>query len=147
MDVVVTTYLDVEEREQYLVDTVGSLLKNLVHDDRLRLVLADDSSSRHPRTTEKVLASATYEWGQTALYSPSEHNGIGASLNRALDLVDSLWMYTTDDWLLTKQLSLTGPTRLLTGLGYDVVRLGPVHPDLTCVTRFTTGVRWLCLCY
>lgn len=69
------------------------------------------------------------------------HNGIGASLNRALRHVEGPWMYTTDDWLLTGFLELELPLWLLSE-GYDLVKLGPIHPNLSCRTRFSAGHGW-----
>jgi len=67
--------------------------------------------------------------------------GIGGSLNRVLSIVNNPWMYTTDDWFLTEKLDLTNPLKLLSR-GYDFVRLGPVHPNLLCETKFD-GYWWL----
>jgi len=52
-------------------------------------------------------------------------------------------MYTTDDWLLTESLDLELPLWLLgPEVGYDLVRLGPIHPNLDCRTKFTAGHGW-----
>lgn len=76
-------------------------------------------------------------------WTTGEHNGIGASLNRALDTLapDEPWIYTTDDWLLTEPLDLALPLWLITQ-GYDIVRLGPIHPNLYARVKFTAGHGW-----
>jgi hypothetical protein len=75
-------------------------------------------------------------WHTISTVSYSQHKGIGASLNLAMPYVDDYWMYTTDDWLLTQPLDLTHAIGLLNA-GYDVVRLGPIHPFLWCLTQYT----------
>jgi hypothetical protein len=87
-----------------------------------------------------LLDLAKEKWGNAAITSP-KHNGIGSSLNHALAKVDDLWLYTTDDWLLTDTLDLDQAVRLVRN-GYDYVRVGPVHPNLECVTRFQVGLGW-----
>jgi hypothetical protein len=98
----------------------------------------------HPRVPILVSddGSANYDslsaWVSHGISGP--HNGIGASLNRALRVVKDDWIYTTDDWLLLDSLELDGPIQLLQS--YDIVRIGPVHPNLRCITRFQEGIGW-----
>lgn len=95
------------------------------------ILVADDGSPN---------AHLLDEWNMRAVTGP--HNGIGASLNRALrTIVTEPWVYTTDDWLLTGPIDLELPLWLLSA-GYDMVRLGPMHPNLHCTTRFTQGHGW-----
>lgn len=145
VNVIMTTYFsnDAPERQEYAVESLQSLLTNLHSSDGLRLIVSDDSEAPY-EIANKLMhmpEAAGYHLWHSATYSNSEHYGIGASLNRSLKYVDKYWMYTTDDWRLECPLSLDGPMRLL-GQGYDLVRLGPVHPDLQCVTRFQAGLGW-----
>lgn len=140
VDIVMTTYFppDVPERKDYAQDTVDSLLKNLYCDDRRVLVIADDSMN-YEDVPHDLLCKA---W-KDSFVTRTGHKGIGASLNLALGHVhdEDMWMYTTDDWVLTHPLNINGPIALLR-MGYDLVRLGPVHPDLHCVTRFNQSIGW-----
>lgn len=145
IDVVMTCYFpaDAPARQQYARMAVDSLSRQgLEHSEKLRLILADDTESPEPHEPficglERLVQDR--QWA--SIHTCSYHHGIGASLNTALEQVQDLWMYTTDDWLLTAELDLDGPAYLLRQ-GYDVVRLGPVHPDLQCVTRFQAGLGW-----
>lgn len=142
VDVVMTCYFpsDAPERQEYAKQSLDSLVYGLVCQEGLRLVLADDSQVTKAVVTELLGKAKTY-WTNPPRYSRSFHSGIGASLNAALEGVDGTWLYTTDDWELVSRLDLDGPCRLLKQ-GYDVVRLGPIHPDLQCVTRFQQGIGW-----
>lgn len=142
IDVVMTCYfpVDAPERQLYARQSLVSLVGNLGYSAGLRLVLSDDSEQVQPVVTD-LLRMARDEWITNPVYSRSFHTGIGASLNSALEETQGQWMYTTDDWELTSLLDLEGPSRLLSQ-GYDLVRLGPVHPDLQCVTRFQAGLGW-----
>lgn len=147
VNVIMTTYFsdDAPEREDYAVESLHSLLDNLHASDGLRLIISDDSEAPSG-VAEQLLhmpEAAGYHLWHSTTYSCSEHSGIGASLNKSLRAVGEAgyWMYTTDDWRLESPLSLDGPSKLLRQ-GYDLVRLGPVHPDLQCVTRFQAGLGW-----
>lgn len=145
IDVVMTCYFpsDAPERQHYAKQALHSLCMGLVSPEPLRLIVADDSERDLDFVVEELMPMASQRWIAAPVHSHSWHNGIGASLNRALERVsnDNLWLYTTDDWVLTDTLDLTGPARLLRQ-GYDLVRLGPVHPDLQAVTRFQAGLGW-----
>lgn len=93
------------------------------------IILADDGSPCGPPQIEV----------DSIVTGP--HNGIGASLNRALSQVRGNWMYTTDDWLLIGPLHLELPLWLL-DQGYDLVRIGPPHPNVRCTTNFQAGHGW-----
>jgi hypothetical protein len=143
IDVVVTCYFpqDAPERQEYARRSVKSLILNLgTQTELLRLVIADDSADEHAALVNELLAYSVRYWN-SAVHTRSYHNGIGASLNAALDKVSDVWLYTTDDWELQSALNLDGPLHLLRQ-GYDLVRLGPVHPDLCCTTRFQQGIGW-----
>lgn len=140
MDVVMTTYFppDVPERKAYAIRCIAALAANLRCDrEPLRLVVSDDSE----QFDTSILAACAWP---DSIYCNTSHRGIGASLNNSLREVgpDGAWMYVTDDWLLAEQLWLDEPMKLLTERGYDLVRLGPVHPDLACVTRFDETIGW-----
>ena len=141
--VVMTTYFseEVPQRADYAIASLGSLIQYLKAEEGIRLHIADDSEGlEDAREVLQYLANNTGWPGTT--YSNSKHNGIGTSLNLAMQSVDDLWMYTTDDWVLQAELNLDGPVKLLKQQGYQLVRLGPVHPDLQCVTRFNQSIGW-----
>lgn len=106
-------------------------------------ILADDSESEHSRSAE-ILDAMRYPDGHYRPFSVvhSYHRGIGAALNLALGKVGSVWMYTTDDWVLRQKnnLDLDKAVRLLDT--YDLVRLGPLHPNLRCTTKFQQDLGW-----
>lgn len=145
--VVMTTYFPESdlgnERVGYARRVVTSLLKRLVADEQLQLLIADDGSpeSRDQIIHELILEADDY-WETMSKYTNSKRAGIGGSLNRALEKIDDLWMYTTDDWHLVDTLDLSGPIKLLRYRDYDLVRLGPIHPDLRCTTRFDNSIGW-----
>ena len=144
--VVMTTYAPKGEvgvqRSRYAYQSVESLIRNLIVPHNVRLHISDDGSYDQDYIHE--LASwASERWLTRSTMTNSLHQGIGASLNRSLaKTVDDLWMYTTDDWLLTAPLDVTPAIKLLTRYGYDYVRLGPIHPHLQCSTEFNTDVGW-----
>lgn len=109
-------------------------------------IIADDGSEVVPEIKYSPLVV-----GQDAVrLVTGPHNGIGASLNRALSYVapGQPWIYTTDDWKLPdpnddsfyEGLNLGQALQLIQR--YDIVRLGPVHPNLKCTTKFEVGVGW-----
>lgn len=142
IDVVMTCYFpkDAPERQKYAKLALSSLLGDIVADEPVRFILSDDSETAEVDLVQEMTNAACATWG-CSVYSRSGHKGIGASLNRSLEYVNDLWLYTTDDWVLVDELDLAGPCKLLRQ-GYDLVRLGPVHPDLQCVTRFQADLGW-----
>lgn len=136
--VVMTTYNPEPDapRNRYAQRCVRALEDNLRGADEYELIASDDGSPEPfaPRWNGGFWSSCSVVTGP--------HNGIGASLNRALDGIVGPWVYTTDDWLLTEALDLTLPLWLLAEGGYDMVRVGPIHPNLTCKTQFTAGRGW-----
>lgn len=151
VNVIMTTYFPeaVPERQDYARDSLKSLLTNLYCEDGLRLIVSDDTDTPKEVCNDLIHMAelATYpQWNGTT-YSCSGHRGIGASLNKSLTKVpteNGYFMYTCDDWRLEAPLNLDGPLTLLRKLDYDVVRLGPIHPDLNCTTRFQVGLGyWL----
>lgn len=132
MDIVMTTYFPSDElgekRYQVCQRTVLALTK-LVGAEYFELHIADDGSELAVDLTP---------------CTNSERRGIGASLNLALaheQRTSDTWMYTPDDWLLLEELDLDKALELIKR-GYDVVRIGPTHPNLTCQTMFD-GFWWL----
>jgi len=103
------------------------------------IIVTDDGSHNFNNLAMTLKGSRT-----SLLTGP--HNGIGSSLNRAINHLSVLdphepWMYTTDDWLLTDNLDLTRAIQLL-DIGYDMVRVGPPHPNLECTIQFQAGIGW-----
>lgn len=137
VSVVMTCYNPPEPnpRNAYAQRCVEAFQQHLHPDRVFELVVTDDGSN-------DPFAPVWHGgfWGSCSTFT-GPHNGIGASLNRALEYVVGPWMYTTDDWLLTEYLDLDLPLWLL-DQGYDLVRLGPIHPNLSCMTQFTAGRGW-----
>lgn len=141
--VVMTTYApeSLRVRETYACRSWVGLAENLVAPFDLKLHTADDGSFDHAYL-QNIRQSASKQWGRLSTASLVNRGGIGASLNAALKFVeDDLWMYTTDDWLLTRKLDLIKAIKLI-DIGYDYVRLGPIHPHLACATQFNVDIGW-----
>lgn len=142
--IVMTTYNPTTEtpRFKYAADCIDALHRRLWAPEPIEFHLADDGSPAIGPVYS--LVRALRELGHPARYTSCEHNGVGASLNKALGTIEGPWMYTTDDWYLTEPLDLTLPLWLITpeGGNYDIVRLGPIHPNLMCWTKFTYPHGW-----
>lgn len=130
--VVMTTYNPESgaPRYDYAARCLMWLKANLLASEHREFVLTDDGSPD---------CGALWSLGADRVVV-GPHNGIGSSLNRALDGLQGPWMYTTDDWLLKEPLDLELPLWLLEE--YDLVRLGPIHPNLRCTTKFTANHGW-----
>lgn len=125
-------------RMVYAARSLVALHKNLhgPFSTKVKYLLADDGS---PHLLP--LQDFAQIWPDTS-YITGPHGGIGTSLNRAMHvLYDEPWVYTTDDWVLTDPLDLTLPLHLL-DIGYDLVRLGPIHPNVRCTTNFEYPWGW-----
>lgn len=139
-------------RARYAHSALTSLLSNLRSPVPISLVLADDgSAAEHHHELASLAEQAHGSWianaWDNATIVSGPNAGIGASLNRALDFLEKqwgqsgsstwAWLYTTDDWALTacSGLDLALPIKLL-DLGYDLIRLGLPHPNLSCLTRY-----------
>jgi hypothetical protein len=142
--VIMTTYEDgVGHRTQYLQDCLNCWVDYAPPE--YRYIISDDGSTIPPSF---MLPYGRYN-RIAGVTGP--HNGIGASLNRAMTCLDpgEPWIYTTDDWKLpdgyddsvNEHINFELAEWLLTQ-GYDMVRLGPMHPNLICVTKFTQGHGW-----
>jgi len=137
--VVVTTYNPTPEapRHAYAQQVLVSLEDYLTcRTEAIRFIISDDGSPSMPLFLPNTPQQLDVVKGP--------HGGIGASLNRALATVarDELWLYITDDWELQDSLSLSKAVWLIREEDYDFVRLGPIHPNLSCTTKFTVGPGW-----
>lgn len=136
--VVMTTYNPEPSapRFKYMQRCVDALGENIPQPKAL--IVADDGS---PEPLDVRWHATQWQKGVTSI--TGVHDGIGTSLNRAMRLLmpDEPWIYTTDDWLLTDELDLALPLHLL-DIGYDLVRLGPIHPNVSCTTRFEYPWGW-----
>lgn len=150
--IVMTTYVptDATIRAEYAVTSASALVTHLTVSDPtyLKLHVADDTDPPYDNKTLLSLGSNNNSKWLPTTTTHSLHTGVGGSLNAALEYIHTptpthdLWLYTTDDWVLTKPLSLDIPMALITNFGYDLVRLGPIHPNLCCATRFHTSVGY-----
>lgn len=139
--VVMTTYEDgTGHRFINAKDSLWSLIRHLKYDGQLQLHIADDGSANHEELVQTLHDIALRGWNTHGTASNAARRGIGASLNLALAKVDYLWLYTTDDWVLERDLDLNKVAKLMTM--YDMVRLGPLHPNLRCEIKFQVGIGW-----
>lgn len=138
VDVVITTWDDGSGKRFQYLDTVLSGWARRCGVGR-RIIIADDGSDNQT-ALERVAKMHRHELDIEIVTGP--HGGIGTSLNRALAIVRDNWVYTTDDWMLAGSLDMYIGVGLRLLDMYDVVRLGPVHPNLECTTRFQQGIGW-----
>lgn len=142
--VVMTSYVPdlLSARWVYGLQTMKSLADMLKCDDELQFILANDGPVDQPHVERICNIPRNYGWKVQA--TGGEHKGVGGSLNRALKLVpaDALWMYCTDDWMLTAEYNITQAVKLIDEQQYHYVRLGPPHPNIECHTRFSVGLGW-----
>lgn len=129
-------------RMGYARSVLDSLRDYLLWERDIEYLISDDSAQGSlPADFYFDLA------GTLTKTSYMNHNrkGIGGSLNGALGpggVSTPMWLYITDDWVLTEYLDLTGPIALIAQCGYDYVRLGPIHPNLECTVKFQAGIGW-----
>lgn len=144
--VVMSCYNPVDgERGRYAVETTKALVANLYCKDAciFRLIIADDGSEDRDFIYE--CARIAYDaWGVRTVCTVADRQGIGGSLNKALEQVSIAehWMYITDDWVLTRPLDIAPALTLMREFEYDYVRLNPMHPNLACKTKFAEKVGW-----
>lgn len=143
-----TCYAPVEERAMYAQRVAQSLADYLRADEPIALHVADDGSPEPYCADLVAYADAIRDFGHFdhVSYSVSPRMGIGGSLNLAMQHIadDELFFYITDDWELTNYIDLSVPARLIRDLNYDYVRVGPIHPNLVCATRYEQGYDfWL----
>jgi glycosyltransferase involved in cell wall biosynthesis len=146
--VVMTTYAPEGDagasRIGYARQTAQALAGHLDAPEPLRLIVSDDGSTQ--QGWQKKLTDKVKHWQGPNIALSGQHQGIGHSLNAALAEIgpDDLWMYITDDWVLTDRMDLGQAVRLIRHHGYDYVRLGPIHPNLACHSRYEVGTEyWL----
>lgn len=136
VDVVITTWDDGEGLRASYLGKVCASWRHWASERDLnvipQLIVSDDGSDN---TVVQDIARAF-----NAMFVSGTHNGIGASLNRSLEYVKGPWVYTTDDWLLNGPLELGQAEQLLEM--YDIVRIGPPHPNLRCTIRFQQQIGW-----
>jgi hypothetical protein len=144
--VVMTTYFPEGElgkrRLEHAKQTLYSLKKLVPHPF---IIIADDTGTY--QAVDELTRNTTY----TKVIGP--HAGVGASINRGLNFLDSYykeqdyaWIYLPDDLWLIKEMDLTQAVNLLKY--YDYVRLDLPHPELFCKTKFEEGLGWwLELCH
>lgn len=152
LKVIVTTYVPEDQpqhpRAMYLGQVLHALELYLEPHEPTEIVVANDGPLDQPHIVLHSRLGAEREIKGWTLYSHRATGGprvgIGGSLNRALETVgpDDIWMYTTDDWMLTEEYDLRQALRLIREDNYDYVRLGPPHPNITCETRFRQGLGW-----
>lgn len=140
--VIMTTYCPPEtyERAQYAVRAYHSLHANLK--PALYCVHVADDGSENTKFIEAIKGYAHVD-KHCFSHSRVQRKGIGGSLNAALtEIGTDLWMYTTDDWVLSAQLNIANAINLIADFDYDIVRLGPVHPNLACTIKFNEKCGW-----
>lgn len=132
-------------RAKYAIAAIRSLFKHLKSSERIQLLYANDGPITQPHCAEIIrIVHAETTWAISISTGPRQ--GIGGSLNRAMAYVetDDLWMYTTDDWVLTEDYDLSKAAWLVRNRNYDYVRLGPPHPNIHAIIRFEQGLGfWL----
>lgn len=143
--VVMTTYAPAGEvgyaRRDYAMEAIRSLCYHLRGAD-FRLHIADDGSVSQ-EFLHDLSQAANIVWHRHPSITNAQRKGIGGSLNLALDTIpERIWMYTTDDWILTGALDIEAAIQLIENLGYDYVRLGPIHPHVMCSAEFNQEIGW-----
>lgn len=137
-----TTYQPTgSQRAKYMKLTVESLVKHLHAKEGFRLIIADDGSPEQ-ESNFLALQYVQHNGWSDSIITNALRTGVGGSLNLALSHVPAggTWVYTCDDWLLEQDLDLTKAQQLLKR--YDCVRVGAIHPNITCYARFEQGVGW-----
>jgi hypothetical protein len=144
LSIVMTTYSPFKNspREAYADVCINSIMENLIVPGGVKFVFADDGSADKDYL-KRVVKVTKDHYGTLSVATSFAHRGIGASLNTALQtsVNTNYWMYTTDDWRLIDKLNLNLAFKLLNA-GYDLVRLGPIHPNLSCETKFNVDNGW-----
>lgn len=145
LTIVMTTYVPEgvigDARSRYATEVFHALHKRLYYSDGpIILVIADDGSPELDYAHIVANLARENHWGATV--TSTAHIGIGGSLNHAMRIVEDLWMYISDDWLLTQPLLINDAVKLIESEGYDLVRLLPIHPNLRCTTKFNEEYGW-----
>lgn len=133
-----TTYQPTDsERAKYMKLTVESLVKNLKGDE-FRLIIADDGSPDQDANFAALRYVQDNKWD--GLITNALRSGVGGSMNLALSHVQGNWIYTVDDWMLERELNIEKAQALLQW--HDCVRIGAIHPNVTCYARFNEQWGW-----
>lgn len=139
IDVVMTTYQPTgSQRAKYMKLTVESLVQNLKGDE-FRLIIADDGSPDQDTNFAMCRYVENHGWANPIITN-ALRAGVGGSMNLALNHVDGLWIYTVDDWMLGRELNIEKARALLEW--HDCVRIGAIHPNITCYARFNERLGW-----
>jgi hypothetical protein len=140
--IVMSTYApqDKPQRKDYAKRCINALSKKLVG-STLNFHIADDGSPES-NLRDLIICADHYFGSSNVSYSQSNRKGIGGSLNLALSQIKGWWMYSPDDVILTDTIQLRPVLVLLEEFKYDMVRLGPIHPNLQCTTKFNTMAGW-----
>jgi hypothetical protein len=147
--IIMTTYAPTNDhpRVSYAIQVLDYLRHFLAYPGPIHLHIADDGSP--PEYVPGLIDYARALGYPQVSSTNAARNGIGASLNLAVASLpsdDDIWMYITDDWLLTRALDITNAVRLITDQRtlYDYVRLGPTHPRLHCEVAYEMDLGfWL----
>lgn len=134
------------ERADYAVEAMLKLARYLrVPGAYDVMVHISDDVSASASCLKMIAGAETIVGAQRVAFHQKKHSGIGGSLNHTLSSLspDDIWLYTTDDWVLTAPLDLTKALRLMQGApAYEMVRLGPIHPNVYCKTVFQQDIGW-----
>lgn len=139
-----TTAATVRTQQYIAHENLSALIRYLkCGNEAVRLHVADDGSS-DKEYINTLMVRACNAWGTQPSFSDSGGAGLGAALNRAMEWVEpgDLWAYIPDDWCLTRHLYLDRAALFVRVGGYDMVRLGPIHPDLACTTKYDATLGW-----
>lgn len=139
IDVIMTTYIPNDDigrvRAGYAIRSAEALQKHLKFSGELRYIISNDGAGN-------VIADAIKNNIPHHVFLSGKRNGIGSSLNRAITEVDNVWMYTTDDWVPTKDIDLDKAYKLIIERNWDYVKLGPLHPNILCHVKFDNDIGW-----
>lgn len=134
ISIVATTYApDGEEgrmRSLAWATALASWQENLIYDDTINLIVADDGSNDWAESLQMI---ATKLWTRGVItWTKETAKGVGGSLNRgfqhAYAFTDVL-LYAVDDWSLLHDFDINPWVQLLNEReDVGVVRLGPPHP-------------------
>lgn len=153
--IIMTTYYPKGDAGAQRLENAKKVLKSLRILDSFdgssrimpNLIIADDGSP-----TEHLNELIPYYPTHLTQFVTGPHAGVGASINRALKVLDDTWkhdyawIYMPDDLLLTRQINLLKASALFKY--YDFVRLDLPHPELFCKTKFEQDLGWWFeLCY
>lgn len=138
--IVCTTWLppgiDGLKRLDAVTLALESWRKNLLYDGDIRLHIADDGTeSNH---FEKLQSAVSDIWSEVS-YSQQSRHGVGASLNKGLEVswsISPLVLHAVDDWQILEEFDLTPWADMLMQFKeIGLVRFFP-HPDISGRIRY-----------